>query len=60
MKLFTVGPVEMYESTLKISAEPIPYFRNQEFSDVMLELDNNMKDILQMKVEDKNIFLTSY
>ena len=59
MKLFTVGPVEMYENTLKISAEPIPYFRNQEFSDVMLELDNNMKHILQMKSEDKNIFLTA-
>lgn len=59
MKLFTVGPVEMYENTLKIGADPIPYFRNQEFSDIMLELDSNMKDILQMKPEDKNIFLTA-
>lgn len=31
MKLFTVGPVEMYPQTLDISGTQLPYFRTQEF-----------------------------
>lgn len=37
MKLFTVGPVEMYESTLNQRKEQIPYFRTKEFSNIMLQ-----------------------
>lgn len=45
MKLFTVGPVDMYEETLSIGGEPIPYFRTSEFSDVMFKLE---KDFLKL------------
>ena len=27
--LYTVGPVEMFDRTLKVRSRPIPYFRNQ-------------------------------
>lgn len=39
MKLFTVGPVEMYPDTLKIEGTQQPYFRTPEFSGVMLEIE---------------------
>lgn len=45
MKLFTVGPVDMYEETLAIGGEPIPYFRTSEFSEVMLKIE---KDFLKL------------
>lgn len=41
MKLFTVGPVEMYESTLKIRSQQLPYFRTKEFSDIQLDIEKN-------------------
>ena len=59
MKLFTVGPVEMYAHTMQIGGEQTPYFRNQFFSNIMYELDNNLKEILNMKKQDKNIVLTA-
>lgn len=59
MKLFTVGPVEMYEHTLQMGSDQVPYFRNQFFSNIMYELDSNLKEILNMKEEDKNIVLTA-
>lgn len=34
---FTVGPVMMDEETMRLGAEPIPYFRTEEFSAVMFE-----------------------
>ena len=37
MKLFTVGPVEMYPETLQVSGTQLPYFRNDEFSSIMKE-----------------------
>lgn len=41
MKLFTVGPVEMYPQTLKIESEQLPYFRTPEFSSVMKNIETN-------------------
>ena len=37
MKLYTLGPVEMYPETLEISSKQIPYFRTPEFSRIVLE-----------------------
>ena len=59
MKFFTVGPVEMYPDTLQVGKNQIPYFRNQSFSNMMFELDNNLKYVLNMCKFDKNIFLTT-
>lgn len=36
MKLFTVGPVSMDKETLAIRSEQIPYFRTNEFSELVL------------------------
>jgi aspartate aminotransferase-like enzyme len=46
MKLFTVGPVDMYEDTLKLGAEPIPYFRTNEFSETMFKIEKNFLKLL--------------
>lgn len=59
MKLFTVGPVEMYPEILEIGSHQIPYFRNQYFSDIMYELDSNLKKLMNMAEDDKNIILTA-
>ena len=34
---FTVGPVQMDNETLSIGKEQIPYFRTEEFSQIMKE-----------------------
>lgn len=35
MKLFTLGPVEMYPETLKTEGTQLPYFRDEAFSETM-------------------------
>ena len=47
MKLFTVGPVQMYPETLKIEGTQLPYFRTDEFG-------NSMKDIERWFLESLN------
>lgn len=59
MKYFTVGPVEMQKNILEIGAEQTPYFRNAYFSEIMFEIDCNLKSILGMGEEDINIVLTA-
>lgn len=39
MKLFTVGPVEMYPESLELGGKQDPYFRTQAFSDMMLGIE---------------------
>ena len=39
MKLFTVGPVEMYPETLRIEGSQPPYFRTEEFGAKMKECE---------------------
>lgn len=58
MRLFTVGPVEMYPETLEIASKQLPYFRTDEFSDIMKE---NKAMLLQCVNADEGahaIFLT--
>lgn len=59
MKLFTIGPVEMYPHTLKRGGEPIPYFRTQEFSDLMIETECLLKRFVGTKETSRTIFLTA-
>ncbi len=40
MKLFTVGPVEMYPYTLKTEGTQLPYFRDEDFSKVMKKCED--------------------
>jgi aspartate aminotransferase-like enzyme len=62
-KLFTVGPVQMYEHTIGVRNQGIPYFRTPEFSELMLD---NKKLLLDAVDAEENaeenaevIFLTA-
>ena len=57
--LYTVGPVEMFDRTLEVRSRPIPYFRNQAFSDVMFELDKSLKELLHTASDNEIIYLTA-
>lgn len=59
MKLFTVGPVQMYPNTLAVGKEQIPYFRTKEFSDMMLESDSILKELIGTSQNSKCIYLTA-
>ena len=55
---FTVGPVQSSEAVRKIGANQVPYFRTQEFSDVMLENEKLMKEFSNSSEDSKVVFLT--
>lgn len=59
MKLFTVGPVEMFPETLAVSSMQLPYFRTNDFSEIMLENDRLIKKSVNACEEDRTIFLTA-
>lgn len=59
MKLFTIGPVQMYERTLKQKAEQVPYFRNSSFSEMMLETDKRLKWALNTDASTHCMYLTA-
>ncbi len=59
MKLFTVGPVEMYENTLNVKKRQLPYFRTDEFSQMMLLADKQLKEIVEAEKECRTIYLTA-
>ncbi|MFM1540335.1 pyridoxal-phosphate-dependent aminotransferase family protein [Helcococcus ovis] len=55
---FTVGPVQSSKAVRKIGAEQVPYFRTQEFSDVMLENERLIKEFANASDDSKVVFLT--
>lgn len=55
---FTVGPVMSDEEVLAIGGEQVPYFRTQEFSDIMLENEALMKEFVNAPDSAKAIFIT--
>lgn len=55
---FTVGPVMSNEEILAIGGEQVPYFRTQEFSDIMLENERLMKEFVNAPKEAKAVFIT--
>ena len=59
MKLFTVGPVEMYEEQLNIGGLQFAYFRNEEFSQVVFDCKSNLKKLINANDEDDVIILTA-
>lgn len=58
MKLFTVGPVEMYPNTLDIAGRQLPYFRTEEFSKIMLDIQNDLKALMHAHSDSKAVVLT--
>lgn len=59
MKLFTLGPVEMFPHTLETASKPIPYFRTPEFSSVVLESEKLLKAFAKAQDDAKTVFLTA-
>ena len=56
---FTVGPVQSAECVKRIGAEDCPYFRTQEFSDVMLESERLTKKLAKAPDDARVVFLTT-
>ena len=55
---FTVGPVMSSDEVLKIGGEQTPYFRNDEFSQVMFENEKLMKEFVHADDESRVVFIT--
>lgn len=55
---FTVGPVMSSEKVLKIGGEQTPYFRNDEFSQVMFENEKLMKEFVYADEDSRAVFIT--
>lgn len=61
MKLFTVGPVEMFDEVKAIRADKdsVPYFRTKEFSEMMLATDELLRKFAHADDGAKTIYLTA-
>ena len=44
--LYAIGPVEMYDETLEMGGKQVPYFRNDEFSQVVFSASAGLKRLL--------------
>lgn len=55
---FTVGPVLSSDAVREIGGQQVPYFRNDEFSQVMLENEKLMKEFVNADDESKALFIT--
>lgn len=59
MKLFTVGPVEMFDAVKNVRRNTdVPYFRTQEFSNLMLDTDSLLKKLIGTTETSEAIYLT--
>lgn len=56
---FTVGPVMSSDAVREIGGEQVPYFRTQEFSNVMFENENLVKEFTNVDDNGRVVFLTS-
>jgi len=59
VKLFTVGPVQMFPQTLEMAAQQTPYFRTEEFSKQMLEANVLLHELLAAPKGAKTVMLTA-
>lgn len=55
---FTVGPVQSSEEVRKIGYEQVPYFRTQEFSNLILENEKYVKKFAKADESARAVFLT--
>lgn len=55
---FTVGPVQLSEQVCSIGAEQIPYFRTEEFSQIMLENERLIKKFCKAEDGARAVFIT--
>lgn len=57
-RLFTIGPVQMFESTLKIKSKQLPYFRTTDFSNILENCDILLKELIGTGTSSKIMYLT--
>lgn len=55
---FTVGPVMSNEEVREIGSEQTPYFRTNEFSQLMLENEEMMKELVNTDDDSRVVFIT--
>ena len=55
---FTVGPVMSSAEVRRIGGEQTPYFRNDEFSEIMLENEKLMKEFVYASEDSRVVFIT--
>lgn len=61
MRLFTIGPVEMFDEVKAVrgNGESVPYFRTQEFSDMMLDTDRLLCKFAGTGESSHTVYLTA-
>lgn len=59
MKLFTIGPVEMYPSTREVYKNNFVYFRTNEYSTIVNNSLKKLSCLLGNTLEDSLIYLTA-
>lgn len=59
MKLFTIGPVELYESTKQVRQKPFVHFRTNEFSAIVKSTLKKLSFMLGLGAENSLIYLAS-
>lgn len=57
--IFTPGPVKMADDILALGAKQTPYFRNEAFSDVLLECEVDLLKLVNAPQRSRVIFLTA-
>jgi aspartate aminotransferase-like enzyme len=55
---FTVGPVMSDKRVLEVGAEQVPYFRTNEFSNIMLENERLIKKFANAEENARAVFIT--
>ena len=55
---FTIGPVQSNKKVREIGAEQVPYFRNQSFSQIMLESEKLLLEFAHAGEGAKSVFIT--
>ena len=55
---FTVGPVQANAEVLAIGSEQVPYFRTEEFSNLMFDNEQLMKEFVNAPQSAKVVFIT--
>lgn len=58
MKLFTIGPVEMYPCTKEVYQNPFVYFRTNEFSTLVKDTLKRLSNLLGNDEEDSLIYIS--
>ena len=56
---FTIGPVMSPPDVLEVGGRQVPYFRTSEFSEIMLENERLMLELVNAPQDSRCVFLTS-